>query len=246
MCAAAFRTGRAAFYANPFAGEFSLANFDFVFRQIPLARAFFNSLLVASVVTASVVTSGLLVGYVLARIEFRGRGAVTALFSTAMMIPGQLTLIPLYTLVVNLGMADSYLGLIVPFLMTPMSILLFRSAILTLPRSLFEAARMDGLSQLQTVRYLVLPLVRPTAITVALITFLGSWNEVLWPLILIHDRNLMTMPQLVTIFSVGGGSGAQLGVDMAANLVLVVPVVIAYLYLQRYFIGSLAASGTKG
>jgi multiple sugar transport system permease protein len=248
MCAAAFRTGRDAFLMNPLAGEFTLANFRQIFgdRDFPIARALMNSLLVATTVTLSVLGSGVLVGYVLARIRFRGSGFVHGLFALALMVPGQLTLIPLYTLVVSLGMADSYLGLIVPFLMTPVAIVLLRQAIVTLPESLFEAARMDGLSQLQVVRWIVWPLIRPTVITVGIITFLGSWNEVLWPLIIIHDRALMTMPQLITIFTVGGGSGAKLGVDMAASLVLVVPVVAAYIYLQRYFIDSLASSGTKG
>jgi len=163
-----------------------------------------------------------------------------------MMIPFQITLIPTYILIVKFGWTDTYLSLIVPAMMSAFGILLFRQFFLSIPQAVIDAARLDGCSELQILFRVVWPLSKPVIITVGILTFMTSWNEVLWPLIVIRERSLMTMPQLVTLFAVGGQAESQLGAQLAAATLLALPVIIAYSFFQRYFIESMATTGLKG
>jgi len=163
-----------------------------------------------------------------------------------MMIPFQLTLLPLYVLMVKFHWTDSYWALIVPGMMSGFGVLLFRQFFQTIPQSLIDAARVEGLNDLQILFRIVWPLSKPVLITVGIITFMNTWNEVLWPLVVIRNQALMTMPQTVTIFAVGGMAEAQLGAKLAAATLLALPVIIAYAFFQRYFIESMASSGLKG
>jgi len=163
-----------------------------------------------------------------------------------MMIPFQLTIIPLYILMVKLHWTDTYLALIVPGMMSGFGVLLFRQFFLAIPQSLIDAARVDGLGDLQILFKIVWPLSRPVMITVGIITFMNTWNEALWPLIVIRNQQLMTMPQMVTIFTVSGMAEAQLGIKLAAATLMALPVVIAYAFFQRYFVESMATTGMKG
>ena len=162
-----------------------------------------------------------------------------------MMIPFQITLIPTYVLIVKLGLVDIYAGLILPVMMSSFSILVFRQFFLTIPESLIESARLDGCNDLQILFKIIIPLSKPAVSTVGILTFMSSWNEVLWPLIVIRDEKLMTMPQLVTIFVLGGQAGSQLGVQLASATLLALPIIIAYSFFQRYFIESMATVGLK-
>lgn len=162
-----------------------------------------------------------------------------------MMIPFQITLIPTYVLIVKLGLVDTYAGLILPGMMSSFSILVFRQFFLTIPESLIESARLDGCNDLQILFKIIIPLSKPAVSTVGILTFMSSWNEVLWPLIVIRDEKLMTMPQLVTIFVLGGQAGSQLGVQLASATLLALPIIIAYSFFQRYFIESMATVGLK-
>jgi multiple sugar transport system permease protein len=217
-----------------------------VFTKIPIARAFVNSMFVSLTVTTLVVVLGSMVGYALAKLRFFGKGLLYMVILFTMMIPFQITLIPQYVLMVKLGWTDSYLSLIVPGMMTGFSIVLFRQFFMSIPESLIDAARIDGCSDLRILFRIVWPLSRPVIITVAILTFMASWNDVLWPLIVIRERSLMTMPQLVTIFVIGGEAESQLGALLAAATLLALPVIIAYAFFQRYFIESMATSGIKG
>ena len=162
-----------------------------------------------------------------------------------LLVPGQLTLIPLYTLIVQLGWIDTYAALIVPYLFNATAILTLRQFFLQIPQSLIDSARMDGMGELRILFTIFWPLARPALAIVAIFTFMGSWNEVLWPLLVVRDQQTMTLPQLLTVFTLGGGAGT-LGISLAAAMVLVVPVVVAYMFLQRYFIESMAGAGVKG
>jgi multiple sugar transport system permease protein len=162
-----------------------------------------------------------------------------------MMIPAQLTLIPLYTMMVKFGWVNSYLALIVPAMMSSYAVLLFRQFFLSIPQSLIEAARLDGCSDWRILFTIVYPLSKPAIMTVAILTFMGVWNDVLWPLMVIRDPKVMTMPLMVTLFAVGGQAEAHLGVILAAAMLLALPVIVAYIFLQRYLIESIASSGMK-
>ncbi len=131
-------------------------------------------------------------------------------------------------------------------MISAMSILIFRQTFMSLPDELIEAARMEGCSELQILTKIFWPLSKPAMITVGIITFMASWNEVLWPMMVVRKQSMMTMPQMLTLFSVGGQAESQWGVEMAAAMILVVPIVAAYVFFQKYFIEGIASSGIKG
>ncbi|UHG92040.1 carbohydrate ABC transporter permease [Spirosoma oryzicola] len=224
---------------------FTLSNYATVFTKIPLDRAFLNSAFVALLTTGLVLVSGAMVGYALARMEFVGRSLIFYLIIFTMTLPFQITLIPNYITMVRFGWVDTYLALIVPFALNSLSILLFRQAFQSLPQALIDAARIDGAGELRIIFQILVPNVLPTVLTITILTFMGLWNEALWPLIVIRDEETMTMPQLVTLFSVGGRAEGQLGVKIAAAVMLAIPIVILYLFFQKHFIRSMASSGLK-
>jgi multiple sugar transport system permease protein len=180
---------------NPLSSHYTFENYRFVFNKIPIIRGFGNSLLVSFIVTASVVLFGSMVGYALSRLRFPGREMIFNLALATMMIPAQLTLIPLYTMIVKFGWVNSYLALIVPAMMSSYAVLLFRQFFLSIPQSLIEAARLDGCSDWRILFTIVYPLSKPAIMTVAILTFMGVWNDVLWPLMVIRNPKLMTMPR---------------------------------------------------
>jgi len=226
--------------------NFSLESYRLVVQKIPIWRALFNSLFVSSCVTVSVIFFGSIVGYALSRLNFWGRNLILGIILFTMVIPFQITLIPMYILMVKFGWVDTYLSLIVPGMITAFSILLFRQFFLDIPQDLIDAARIDGCNDLTILFRIIWPISKPVIITVGIITFMTSWNDVLWPLIVIRNEKLMTMPQLVTIFAVGGQAEAQLGAMLAAATLLAIPIILVYAFFQRYFIESMATSGLKG
>lgn len=228
-----------------FSKNLSFKNYLIVLNKVPIIRAFFNSLFVSLSITFSVIIFGSIVGYALSRLSFRGREVILMLILFTMMIPFQITLIPTYVLIVKLGFIDTYAGLILPGMMSSLSILIFRHFFLTIPPSLIESARLDGYNNLQILFKIIIPLSKPAVSTVGILTFMSSWNEILWPLIVIRNEKFMTMPQLVAIFVLGGQAEGQVGVQLASATLLAFPIIIAYLLFQRYFIESMATTGLK-
>jgi len=216
-----------------------------MFDKIPIGRALLNSILVASSVTAGVLIFGSMVGYALSRLEFKGRDLIFYVIIFTMTLPFQITLIPQYIIMVKLGWVDTYLALIIPYLMNALSIIMFRQYFKSIPQDLIDAARIDGCTELGIIFKILWPNAIPALVTVGIITFMASWNEVLWPLIVIRNEELMTMPQLVTLFAVGGRAESQLGVKLASATILALPIVLAYLFFQKYFIQSMASTGIK-
>jgi len=223
----------------------SLDSYRQMFDKIPITRALLNSLFVSSVITLGVLVFGSMVGYALSRLEFKGRNLIFFIIIFTMTLPFQITLIPQYIIMVKFGWVDTYLALIVPYLMNALSIIMFRQYFKSLPQDLIDAARIDGCGELTIIFRILWPNSIPALITVGILTFMASWNEVLWPLIVIRNDDLMTMPQLVTLFVVGGSAESQLGVKLASATVLALPIVVAYLFFQRYFIQSMASTGIK-
>jgi len=219
-------------------------NFRSMIGKIPIGRSLINSLLVASCTTFLVLITGSTVGYALAKMKFRGRQLTFYIIVFTMSLPFQVTLIPNYITMVNLHLVDTYLALIIPFSVSAFAILLFRQAFQGLPQALIDAARLDGCNELGIIFRVLWPNIKSTIVTVSILTFIGSWNEVLWPLIVIRNEQLMTMPQMVTLFAVGGRADSQLGVKIAAAL-LALPVMIVFIFFQRLFIQSMASTGLK-
>lgn len=225
----------------------TLENYRLMWARAPFGRALVNSLFVATTITLSVLVLGSAAAYALARLSFPGRRLLDTLTVAVLLVPAQLTLMPMYTLIVQLRWVDSYAALIVPFAFNATAILILRQFFLQVPRSLMDAARLDGMGELRILYTVFWPLAKAPLATVGILTFMGAWNEVLWPLLVVRDEQLMTLPQLLTVFSLGGGAGPrQLATKLAAAMVMVLPVVAAYAFLQRYFIESLASTGTKG
>lgn len=245
MVSASLSSERGLSTLTVFPVEFTWSNYVTVFAKIPLGRAFLNSVLVAVVTTGLVLISGAMAGYALARLRFWGRNLIFYLIIFTMTLPFQITLIPNYITMVKLGWVDTYFALIVPFALNSLAILLFRQAFTGLPQALIDAARLDGCGELRIIFQILFPNILPTVLTITILTFMGLWNEALWPLIVIRDEPTMTMPQLVTLFSVGGRAEGQLGVKIAAAVMLAIPIVILYLFFQRHFIRSMASSGLK-
>ena len=223
----------------------SLNSYIQMFDKIPIGRALFNSIFVAMSITMGVLIFGSMVGYALSRLDFKGRNLIFYIIIFTMTLPFQITLIPQYIIMVKLGWVDTYFSLIIPYLMNALSIIMFRQYFKSIPQDLIDAARIDGCNELSIIFRILWPNAIPALVTVGIITFMASWNEVLWPLIVIRNEELMTMPQLVTLFVVGGRAESQLGVKLASATILALPIILAYLFFQKYFIQSMASTGIK-
>jgi len=226
--------------------ELTFSSYIGMFSKIPIFRSLLNSTIVAVCSTSGILVFGSMVGYALAKMDFKGRDLLFFIIIFTMTLPFQITLIPNYILVVKFRWVDTFAALIVPALNSAFAIIMFRQIFRSIPNDLISAARMDGCNEPQIIFQILWPNIIPTIITVSIITFMTSWNDVLWPLIVIRDEQFMTMPQLVTLFAVGGRSDAQLGVKLASAVLLALPVIIAYLIFQKHFISSMASSGIKG
>jgi len=230
---------------NLLSQNFSFDNYRVVFNKLNIIRAFFNSVFVSLCVTASVILFGSIVGYSLARLKFFGKSIIFNTMLFTMVIPFQITMIPLYILMVKFGWIDTYLALIMPAAISTFGILLFRQFFMDIPQDLIDAARIDGCNEWTILFRLIWPLSKPVIITVAILTFMSSWNDVLWPIICVRAEDIMTMPQVVALFKTGGAADSQLGVELAAAALLAIPIIIVYTFFQKYFIESMASSGLK-
>jgi multiple sugar transport system permease protein len=221
-----------------------LDGYRYVLNNALFPRWFLNSVIVSVVVVFGNLVFGSLAGYAFARMRFRGSKTLLALMLGTLVIPFQITMIPTFLLMKYLGVIDTLGALIVPSLVTPFAVFLLRQFFLSLPREIEEAAWMDGCSRLRTLWVIVLPLARPALGTVAVLTFLTTWNDLAWPLIAINNDHNYTLQLGLTTFQ--GQHRTQWAAVMAGNMITVLPVLIAFLAAQRTFIQSLTSSGVKG
>lgn len=219
-------------------------NYTAVMQQAPFARWFLNTLIVTVVVVAGNLLFCSLAGYAFARIRFFGRDVIFILVLATLMIPFQVIMIPTFLIVRKLGLIDTLGALIVPNLAGAFGIFLLRQFFRSLPVELEEAARIDGASRLGVLFKIVLPLSGPVLATVAVITFLWTWNDFLWPLVTIYSPSNMTLQLGLTTFQ--GAHQTNTNLLMAANVMSVMPVLLLFLVAQRLFIRGIATSGLKG
>lgn len=224
---------------------FTASSYTQVLDKIPITRALMNSLFVALAITFAVIIIGSMVGYALTHLDFKGKSLLFYVIIFTMTLPFQITLIPQYILMVKFHWVDTYLALIVPYAINGLSIIMFQQYFKSIPKDMIDAARIDGCGEFRILFQILWPNSIPAIITVGILTFMGAWNEVLWPIIVIRNQDLMTMPQLITLFAVGGRAESQLGVKLASAVMLAVPIVVAYAFFQKYFIQSMASSGMK-
>jgi multiple sugar transport system permease protein len=235
------------FYTTFWPSHFTLSAYTSSFAAVPyLAHAFFNSALDYGVITVCSLVFSSMAGYALARLHFIGRSLLLNLILFTMTIPAMLTLVPLYILVANFfGWSDSYMGIIGPALVSPLGIFLFRQFFSTLPAELFEAGRIDGMSELGMLFRIAWPLSKGVVLTVGVLVFMQGWDDFLWPLVVEHDQAFQTASQAVGIFVTGGQGGAHQNWQMAMAVVLAIPVIVAYLIAQKQIVEGIATTGLK-
>ncbi|WP_213815354.1 carbohydrate ABC transporter permease [Glaciihabitans sp. dw_435] len=217
--------------------------------RINLFQGLLNSGIFTGGVLIGTMIFGLLVGYALAQLQWRGRGVTFALALLVQVVPFQLLIIPLYVLIArDYGLADNYLGMILPFFINSTAVIIFRQYFLQVPKELFEAARIDGASELRLLWKIAIPLVRPAIITVVLLTFIGPWNEFLWPFLITKDASLQPLAVSLAnyISNVAATASNPFGATLAGAAVLAAPVVVLFIVFQRYFISTDIGSGVKG
>ena len=235
--------------AFPEPGNLTASNYSNINGSINLLTGLVNSGIFTGGVILCTVVFGLLVGYALAQLHFRGRGAVFALMLLVQMIPFQLLLIPLYIMIVrNYGLADTYVGMILPFAINSTAVFVFRQYFMQLPTTLFEAARIDGASELRILWQIAIPLVRPAIVTAVLLTFIGPWNEFLWPFLVTKEAGMQPLAVSLAnyISNVAATAANPFGAILAGACVLAAPAVILFIAFQRQFISSDLGSSVKG
>jgi len=230
-------------------GQFTFDNYKQIDSRVDLVGSLLNSAIFTGGVLLGTVVFGVLAGYALARLHFRGRGTLFAVMLLVQIVPFQLLIIPIYVMIVRTyGLADSYMGMIAPFLINSAAVFVFRQFFLQLPDDLFAAAALDGASELRILWSVALPLVRPALLTAILITFIGPWNEFLWPFLVTKDTSMQPLAVTLAnyISNVANRATNPFGAILAGAVVLAAPAVALFVVFQKRFTGSELSSGVKG
>ena len=233
-----------AFPARLFPQHPTLDNFAELFAYQHMGRIVLNSLLVSTLATVLSLAFNVTAGYAFAKLRFTGREKLFQTLLAALVIPSQLTMLPLFFLLKNLHLLNSYLGVVVPFMASLFGIFLVRQYALSLPDEMLQAARVDGANEWQVFRRIVLPNLMPIVVTLGVFTFLSAWNDFLWPLIVLSDDNYYTLP--LAIASLSQEHIQDQGMVMAGATVTIAPVILLFLALQRHYVRGLLAGSVKG
>jgi multiple sugar transport system permease protein len=223
---------------------FEWVNYQTLWQQLPIGRFFINSLIVAVGITVGQVITASLAAYAFARLRFPGRSALFGLYLATLIIPFQVTLIPNYILIHYLGWHNTYQGLIIPFISSVFSTFLLRQFFLTLPVDLEEAALLDGAGHFTIYARIMLPLARPALAALVIFAFLGSWNNFLWPLVVVSTESMKTLPLGIVEFE--SEYTIQWNLLMAGASLSLIPVLIVYLLAQRWIVEGIALTGQGG
>ncbi len=218
-------------------------NYKEVMAKIPLAKAMFNSFsyIIVAIALGLVVNS--MAGYAFARLKFPGKNIIFSVLLAVMVIPAQTVMLPQFSIIYKLGLADSYTALVLPVIASPMYIFLFRQNFLGIPESIEEAAKLDGASAMRTFFQLIVPLAKPIYATVTILVFIALWNDFVWPVMVISDTSKQTIQMaLSSLFSI---SPVNYGNVMAGLTIVTIPVLIIFLLLQKYYVAGIASTGAK-
>ena len=246
MLAASFMApGEASTYPPPLVPAHpTLANYRELFAHAGMGRYLANSVLLAVAATALSLVFNVMAGYAFAKLRFRGREQLFRLMLGALVIPGQVAMVPLFLLLKHMGLVNTYGGVIVPALASIFGVFLVRQYALSIPDELLEAARIDGASEWKIFVAIVVPLLSPIIVTLAVFTLLGTWNDFMWPLIVLSDQNLYTLP--VALASLSREHVQDNELMMAGAVLTTLPVLIVFLSLQRYYMQGLMMGAVKG
>lgn len=221
----------------------TLSQYRELFSRMAFGRYFLNSFLVASAVTVGSLVVNSMAAFAFAKYRFVGRDKLFAVLLALLVVPGQVTMFPVFLLLNRMGLTNHFGGLIIPALSSIFAIFLFRQFMISIPDSLIEAARLDGCDDFTIYYRIVMPLCMPIVVTLALFTFLGTWNDFLWPLILMSDSSRFTLP--VALANLVGEHQSETELMMAGAVVTTFPVMVVFLALQRYYIQGITAGGVK-
>lgn len=222
----------------------TLAHYVELFSHLDLARPFANSLLVSVLGTLATLTTSSMAGYAFAKLRFPGRNGLFALLLTAMLVPAQVGMLPLFLVLKAMGLVNTYAGVLVPWLASVFGIFLVRQYALSIPEDLLNSARLDGAGEWRIYRSIVLPNLAPVLATLAVFVFMSSWNDFLWPLVILSDERHYTLP--VALASLVGEHVQDTELMMAGSVVTVLPVLLVFIVLQRWYIRGVMAGSVKG
>ncbi|EXX85903.1 sugar ABC transporter permease [Paenibacillus darwinianus] len=223
---------------------FRFSNYTEITKYFPIYRFLANSIAVSVVTTALQLLVCAMSAFVFAKIRFKGREALFVLFLITMMIPMQVTMTPLFIVFQKLNLIDTYAGLILPGIFSAYGTFLLRQHITTIPDTLLEAAFMDGASYFKVFRSIILPLSKPSIAALSIFSFMATWNNFLWPLIITSDTNIMTLP--IGLSKLQGRWATEWNILMAGNVVSFIPIFIVFLFASKYIIKGVTMSGVKG
>ncbi|HEV7955983.1 MAG: carbohydrate transporter permease [Microbacteriaceae bacterium] len=221
----------------------SFSAYTELFANTPFARIVLNSLGLAVATTVVQLVTSSLAAYAFSRLPFRGRGVLFGLYLATMMIPIQVLIVPLFVQMKNLGLVDTYLGVLLPSVASAFGVFLLRQAMNSVPRELDEAATIDGAGHFRIFGGIMLPLIGPALATLTVFSFMSSWNSFLWPLIILRSAELKTLP--LALAGLQGQYTTQWDVMMAGSVISILPMVALYLFAQKYVVQSVASSGIK-
>lgn len=224
--------------------QFTLNNFVEVWNAIPLGRYFINSMIVAAISIVLNLVFSSLAAYPLARINFKGKDTIFYLILSTMMIPFQVIMIPIFIICMKLNLTNSYLGVILPTSVSAFGIFLMRQAYMAVPKELEETALIDGANLFDIWWKVIVPLTRPALATLAIFSFVSSWSDFLWPLIILKDTDKYTLP--VGISYLAGTFSANWRLIAAGSLISIIPIIFLFIFLQRFFIGGASEGAVKG
>ncbi|MBP1971548.1 putative chitobiose transport system permease protein [Virgibacillus natechei] len=224
--------------------QVTFTNFVKVMETFPFWRYLFNSTIVTVLTVIFNVLFCSLAAYPLARMYFKGKNIIFILILSTMMIPFQLLMIPIYIMSLNLGLGNTYAGMVLPHITTAFGVFLMRQAFTVIPKELDESARIDGANSFQIWFRILMPLVKPSMVTLAIFTFISAWGDFLWPLIIVSDQDMYTLPLGLNMLS--GTFTSDWRLIAAGAIISMIPVVLFFLFLQRYFISGVMKGAVKG
>ena len=222
----------------------TLEHYRSLFTRLALGRSLFNSALIASVVTVVSVIINSMAGYALAKLRFRSQKHVYKALSLGLILPSQVAMLPLFLMMKEMHLVNTYWGVIIPGLASIFGIFLVRQYALAIPDEMLDAARVDGASEFRIFWSIVVPGIVPILATLAIWTFLATWNDFMWPLIVLSDESLYTLP--VALANLSGEHVQDTELMMAGSVITVIPVMLVFLFLQRYYIQGVMAGSVKG
>jgi len=221
----------------------SLSPYFELFSRVPFGRVIVNSLIIAVISTMLQLVTSAMAAYAFARMPFRGRGAIFVLYLATMMIPFQVLIVPLFAEMKALGLINTYFGAILPTIASAFGVFLLRQAMSTVPYELDQAATLDGAGHFRIFTQIMLPLIRPALATLTVFAFLNTWNSFLWPLIILRDPMMQTLP--VALSSLQGQYSTQWDVLMAGSVISIIPMFALYVFAQKYIVQGVAGTGLK-